>query len=55
MIDPQKWMVFMGDDDCVHVIPSHEHELSKKCWCEPDVEDYTPEGGTHLYLHREVQ
>ncbi len=45
-------------DGNVHVMPTHgpEHVESKDCWCEPVLtEDYTPDGGTKLYTHREIQ
>ena len=32
-----------------------EHEESENCWCNPElIGDYTDEGGTKHYLHREL-
>lgn len=47
-------------DDDVHVHPvgngQPEHTMSAKCWCEPELlEDYTAEGGSKVYLHKEIQ
>ena len=45
-------------DGNVHVIPTGgpEHIEHSTCWCEPELaEDYTSQGGSKLYVHREIQ
>lgn len=45
-------------DGNVHVMPtqSPEHVESKDCWCEPElIEDYTSQGGSQVWLHKELQ
>jgi hypothetical protein len=47
-------------DGNVHVVPvggpNPEHIESKDCWCGPELtEDYTSQGGTRLYTHKEIQ
>lgn len=44
-------------DGNIHTMPlDKEHTESAYCWCEPElVGDYTDEGGTKHYLHKEAQ
>lgn len=40
----------------IHCIPEFEdepkHVIDGPCWCEPNLEDYTKDGGSKLYIHR---
>lgn len=42
----------------IHVYPigghTPQHELTAKCWCEPEV-DHVAEDGTKVWVHRGVQ
>lgn len=51
------WSVYVGDDENIHVIPKDkQHLCSEECWCQPILlEDYTGEGGSKLYNHRDLQ
>jgi hypothetical protein len=42
--------------DDIHVVPvfygEPVHAEEPSCWCEPELQDYTDEGGSRLYIHR---
>lgn len=46
-----------GNEEAVaiHCHPSYgrAHDTTAPCWCVPDREDYRPDGGRLLLIHRE--
>lgn len=49
----------MKTKEDIHVLPIFEgepvHDEKPDCWCEPSLEDYTPEGGSRLFIHNRPQ
>ena len=60
--EQQGWIVVRPDppnDVEVHVVPlfasQPRHELTAKCWCDPERERFVEDGSDPLYVHRWVQ
>jgi hypothetical protein len=42
-----------SDIHCYPNFPGEpEHDLDPECWCDPELEDHTEEGGARLFIHR---
>lgn len=64
-ISPKNWHTYPLAEEALHTLEITQATVDTNficsvsrsgsaCWCEPDVEDYTDQGGGVLIMHRQV-